>query len=746
MNADDKQIINPSIWKEIEHLQKITRSKHGNKKFADAQLSIGLKLEENELEGASEALSNVKRLDGFKVYAEAQYLLGNIAERSHRLEDALEFWSNVKNKYNPELYILSQYSMGMAFEKQGELEKALESWINVEQSKDPLLNTMAQNTIGTILIEKGDIKGALDKWEVIECSASSKGYASAQYSIGRALKYKLGEVGNALKAWRKVKRNHDPEFYALAQHSIGIVLADKGETEKALSVWKNVEIKDYPEVYTTIQFGIGLLLKGKKGDIKGALVAWNNALLSWHDTKYQKDIELYNAIQFQIGKTYLEKYKYQNLSYRVDYKNHSNNLKIFTYTGYYEFNIYNEDFQSLIFATQIFDSFKSNYSYEVSCYKKISELLTYVSRRDLGNIYLDVFEVTLDIVDILKITFENKNAGNYERKLAHYTSVDVANVLLNDDNKAERAGFLRLNTISNMNDPSEGQLLEAFLNNEEDVIYNSPEFNEKFHAFFSCFTFNHDSLNQFRLYGKKDYKEASGISLVFDRNFFQNGDVGGLSFVANSGELEKELIENSVDSISWKGRKSQNRGYIKKQPVMRCVYIDPKSGYIQLAQRNRLTFYREFSKADEINDSWNLYQKHILNKTQEFNISLQKLKYLYKELNSEENKSKIVRLNSTQSYKMLLDEILLPLKYLIKHSAFQEEQECRMIYITSLKDSEVQMDFGRFLYVEYQADVKSHLDKIYIAPAATQYQPYLAKLLCDTDVKIELSNNPYRQT
>ena len=69
-----------------------------------------------------------------------------------------------------------------------------------------------------------------------------------------------------------------------------------------------------------------------------------------------------------------------------------------------------------------------------------------------------------------------------------------------------------------------------------------------------------------------------------------------------------------------------------------------------------------------------------------------------------------------------------------------------MIYITSLEDPKVHMSFGKFLYVDYEPVVKSNLDKIYIAPAATQYQPYLAKLLCDTNVKIELSNNPYRQT
>ena len=736
-----------STWKEIEKLQKITRSKHGNKRFADAQISMGYKLkDEYELEGASEVLRNIKQLDGFEIYAEAQYLLGCIAKSNNRLEEAIKFWTNVKNKHNPDYYTLAQYSMGMIFGKQNKIEEALESWINVEKSEDQLLSETAKKSIGNILITKGDTQGALDKWNHIKCSVDSHNYASAQYSIGKTLKNRLGKVENALKVWKKIKRTHDSEFYALAQNSIGLVLEDKGKIEEALSVWRNVEIHDYPEVYTAIQFGIGLLLKEKRGDIEGALEVWKVALKSWHDAKYRKDLELYNAIQFQIGKAYIEKYKHQNLVNRRGFRDCRINLEMFMYVGVYKYSLQNEDFQSLLFAEKIFKSFKVNYSHEISCYKKICELLTIASERELGNKYLNIFEVTLSIVDVLKINFENKNAGNYERKLAHYTSVDVTNILLSDNNIEKRARFLRLNTISNMNDPSEGQLLEAFLNNEDDIIYNYPEFDEKSHAFFSCFTFNHDSLNQFRLYGKKDYKEASGVSLVFDKNFFKNGDVEGLSFVANSDKLKTKSIKSNVDLVSWDYKKSHNREYIKKQPVMRCVYIDPKSGYTQLAQRNRLTFYREFRKTDEINNSWNLYQKDIQEKTEDFNISFQKLKNLYKKLGIKKDKLTSMSLKPLQNYEMLLDEIILPLKYLIKHSAFQEEQECRMIYITSLKDPEVQMDFGKFLYVEYEPAVKSNLDKIYIAPAATHYQPYLAKLLCDTNVKIELSDNPYRQT
>lgn len=747
MSINEKKIMDQSTWKEIEQLQKITRSKHGNKRFADAQISIGYKLRDGyELEGASEVLRNIKQLDGFEIYAEAQYLLGSIAESNDRLEEAIKFWANIKSKHSPDFYTLAQYAMSMIFRKQNRIEEELESWKNVEQSEDQSLSETAKNSIGNILINKGDIQGALDKWNNIKCSVDSYNYASAQYSIGKTLKHRLDKEESALEVWRKIKREHDSKFYALAQNSIGLFLEDKGELEEALSVWRKVEICDFPEIYIIIQLKIGLLLKERKGDTDGALEVWEDALESWHNGKYKRNLELYDFLQFQIGKVYIEKYKYQNLVNRMIYISYRKNLGILSYIGFFKYSIYSEDFKSLWSAKEIFKVFESNYSHEVSCYKKICELLTFVSERELGKKYLSIFEITLSIVDILKINFESENTRNYERKLAHYTSVDVTNILLNNDDIEKRDGFLRLNTISNMNDPSEGHLLEAFLSSEEDVTYNSPEFDEKFHAFFSCFTFNHDSLNQFRLYGKKDYKEASGVSLVFDKDFFRNGGARGLSFVAKTNKPETKLIKDNIDLNSWEYNKIHKREYIKKQSVMRCVYIDPKSGYTQLAQRNRLTFYREFSKIDEINCSWNLYQKHIQEKTEEFNISIGKLKNMYKDLDIEKEVLINISVKPPQYHEMLLEEILLPLKYLIKHSAFQEEQECRMIYITSLKNPEVQMDFGKFLYVEYEADIKTNLDKVYIAPAATQYQPYLAKLLCDTNVKIELSNNPYRQT
>src|SRR5690606_1925716 len=112
----------------------------------------------------------------------------------------------------------------------------------------------------------------------------------------------------------------------------------------------------------------------------------------------------------------------------------------------------------------------------------------------------------------------------------------------------------RLNTINNVNDPSEGHLLVNYLKDIRENSFYAPDFDKKLHAFISCFTFNHDSLNQFRLYGKEDDKEASGVSLVFNKGFFQtNNSLGGLSFLsldnnithADRGFLSLEIHKQS---------------------------------------------------------------------------------------------------------------------------------------------------------------------------------------------------------
>lgn len=81
---------------------------------------------------------------------------------------------------------------------------------------------------------------------------------------------------------------------------------------------------------------------------------------------------------------------------------------------------------------------------------------------------------------------------------------------------------------------------------------------------------------------------------------------------------------------------------------------------------------------------------------------------------------------------------------MVKHVAFEDEQECRMCYITSLDDPYVQMDFDKkWLYVEYKIPIKNYVSNVYIATGAKGYYPFIVKLLGDSS-KVKLSSNPFR--
>lgn len=396
-------------------------------------------------------------------------------------------------------------------------------------------------------------------------------------------------------------------------------------------------------------------------------------------------------------------------------------------------------------SLNLFKLIGGSYSYQSSCYEKICKLKMNIETKKIGEISNDLKGKVEEIINILKLDFlplsEDEQAP--ERKLAHYTGTYTTNKLLFKEEKKDKPSAFRLNTINNVNDPSEGKLLTNYLESVKENSFYKPDFDERLHAFISCFTFNHDSLNQFRLYGKEDNKEASGVSLVFNKDFFKETD-------SQSG-MNNIFINRTIKNDSDEDDGSAKR--IEKQSVMRCVYIDPTSDYIHLAQRNRLTFFREFGRENLEGGSipkaeieCTEYENYIDKKTEDFREAFVELKSIYNDAIDKKKSLKKLSKEGLDKIDSLLDMIILPLKYLVKHSAFQEEQECRMVYITSLDDPKVKMDFGKFLYVEYEPEVKANLDKIYVAPAATQYQPYFAKLLCNTNVKIELSNNPYRQT
>ncbi|MCL1936833.1 MAG: DUF2971 domain-containing protein [Candidatus Azobacteroides sp.] len=279
------------------------------------------------------------------------------------------------------------------------------------------------------------------------------------------------------------------------------------------------------------------------------------------------------------------------------------------------------------------------------------------------------------ILIIIQLHINNEN----EKEVATYTSKTAAQSML-----FEKSNF-KLNAINYSNDPTEGKTLLDFFFKKDDCP-TKEILNKDYSAFAGCFTFNHDRLNQFRLYGKEDGKEGTGLSLVFHNSFF------------------KADAKMAIIGIK---RDEKNEG--EKHALFRCIYIDPETQRIEsVGQKEEYLFYREGKENNKTNDKIKLeienYRDYISKLTKNIEKQMNELKDFVKKTNLDLE---------------IVGQLLINLRYLTKHIAFQEEQECRIVKIHSLAESKIKTsnDYKQ-MYVEY-LKIPNYVDKIYFGPKAT---------------------------
>ena len=268
-------------------------------------------------------------------------------------------------------------------------------------------------------------------------------------------------------------------------------------------------------------------------------------------------------------------------------------------------------------------------------------------------------------------------------------------------------------------------------------------------------------------------------------------------FFSDQSDTLEFIAAPSIDPPSKLGQdssketeKSESNKLIGKSTLYRCIYLDPETGYLTLAQRDKSTFYREHNE-DEDTDAkgkWEDYyeliskiegrvETHLLNKENNEDTDTKEKRGKYHEsistkeegvethlLNKENNDDNSVssilksiftedhlynKCNKDEKQKILeaIRFILLPLQYLVKHIAFQEEQECRIMYITQFRDKKIHGNREeQKMYVEYEESVLSRIDKIWLSPGAAKYQDFFRILLDkeDNDNKVRISQNPFR--
>jgi hypothetical protein len=293
---------------------------------------------------------------------------------------------------------------------------------------------------------------------------------------------------------------------------------------------------------------------------------------------------------------------------------------------------------------------------------------------------------------------------------------------MNEETK-ERSQF-RQNSVVGTNGPTEGASLINYFTNTGFEAYEA-HVKSPYQAFIGCFTFNLDSLNQFRLYGKTGDQEGTGLSMVFKSNFFSDKDDAINSTIASYGNFlqnndsKKEIIKN--DEI---GRPS----------LYRCIYIDPvKKHIISLGQKDITSFY-DGKTDEEAEKAFQKYQK-------EKNKTKKEIQKLFRVMEDTIKKLKV-------KDHALLTDLLINLRYLVKHYAFKEEQECRIltVKIPSPGDIKLQRDEKNEInrmYIEI-GDVSGYIDKIYFGPCAAGIELFHDRITYEgLDIPCEESNLPF---
>ena len=597
-------------------------------------------------------------------------------------------------------------ALGRSYYNEGKFDEAIKTWSEIHHGDDPETYAWVQLNLGAAYAKSGELEQAIEAWSNISYDDDPETYAQAQFNLGNTYNG-LGKSEQAIEAWSKVRHDDDPETYAWAQFNLGAAYNASNKPDQAITVLSKIRREEAgSETYAWAQLNLGLAYKSL-GKLEQAIEVWSKI------RREEADPETYVEAQLGLGEVYsLDKEKEEQAHDAYD------NVHDFSY-------------------------YKSERGFKIlNCPLEVREDLHSLAKN------------TDEALKSLQIIPE------FESKVAHYSRALTAFKLFKCEKNEQKPSKLRLNTIRGVNDPTEGLVLSNYW--DQQGIPETTHTNDTAN-FVSCFTFNHDSLNQFRLYGKEDGREATGVSLVFKKEFFSKHS-GALKYIAGaSSDPSNKSGENESDEAG-KLESDNKKKIIGKSTLYRCIYLDPETGYWTLAQRDKSTFYRHYKEKAE--KKWKTYyklilikekkvEKHLFNKETNDNNSVSnennKIKSISQVLNlifTDKNHT-YNECDKDKKQKILevIRFILLPLQYLVKHIAFQEEQECRIMYTTHLHDEKIHHDWEKqWMYVEYKEQVLPHIDKIWLSPGAAKYQDFFRILLDrnSQESKVRISQNPFR--
>ena len=567
---------------------------------------------------------------------------GIALENLGKYEDAIQCFDKAI-EIKPD-FVYVHYNKGSALDELGKYEEAMQCFDKAIGLKPDDVN--AYNNKGIVLENIGKYEEAIECFDkVIELKPDD---VNAHYNKGSALE-NIGKYEEAIQCFDKVIELKPDDINAY--NNKGIVLDELDKYEEAIQCYDKAINIDNNFAYAYHNKGYALYNLGK----------------------YEEAIQYYDkAIDLENDNAKGDAIVCKNKGIALDkLGKYEEAAKCFDTEKIEILDIVNSvNGETVKYILDSYDFFKT----------------TTKNVKEEKEVYKEIFIYSLNILKVLRVEKEYN-----ETSVARYIKKTRAENLL-----FKRQQPLQLNSVSTANDPQEGKTLFDYLFDNGKMRPRA----EQYGAFYGCFMFNHDNLNQFRLYGKdKGTEEGTGVSIVLNDNFFSLKDKLPFKQAGRHASIDDE-----------------------KEPLYRCIYIDPDTNQVvSIGHRDHHTFYKvndilykRISKEEiakriiTIEEEIKAYKKYIDGKLKEVT------KYL-KEMKTTIDSHKL-------DYEVVCN-LLLNLRYLIKHVAFKEEQECRIIKIKKYSESgndspKVDKDNQR-LYVDY-LEVKDYcVEKIYFGPKAT---------------------------
>ena len=251
----------------------------------------------------------------------------------------------------------------------------------------------------------------------------------------------------------------------------------------------------------------------------------------------------------------------------------------------------------------------------------------------------------------------------------------------------------------------------------------------------------------FRLYGKKENKEATGICLVLDNKYFNNSYTSPYSYefklkiennqIEMNEKINKEKLQENKRNLYWV------LYYNEKENQL--IYNKEKSKYasniIDLNDLNNPNYKAELKEDDKKEDM--------------IKYAFAKIFHYTKEIKKQIEENEIYKNIKNQLYSYLFENI----KYIIKHEAFFEEQELRMLVTNDYKSDEILIDNdNKKLYIDYIKlfdENSNYIKEIIIGSKVENNEAvaeYIRKVLHSKntdmnkldDIKVSISEAPLR--